>query len=80
VFEICSKINKRCPFCTKDKWNPYIEDYDDNERLFCGLSSGFDTRVEALEICWKKMSTGKRSYFIKNKKEEYQVTKTNRGK
>ena len=77
MFKICSKINSICAFCSKDNWNPYLEDYDDKERLFCGLASGFDTRVDALELCWKVMSKGKRSSFIK-KKKEYQITLNNR--
>ena len=56
MFEFCTILNKVCAFCTKSKWNPYIEDYDDEDRLFCGVSSGFDTRVEALDECWMKMS------------------------
>ena len=73
MFKICSKINNVCAFCTKDKWNPHLEDYDDKERLFCGFASGFDTRVEALDVCWKVMSKAKRSSFVKKKREEYQV-------
>tara|TARA_R110000796_G_scaffold29859_7_gene80207 strand:+ start:878 stop:1135 length:258 start_codon:yes stop_codon:yes gene_type:complete len=78
MFEICSKTNKVCAFCSKSTWNPYIENYDDEERLFCGLASSFDTRVDALEECWKDVSKGKRSTFIKKKKEEYLIMKNNR--
>mgnify|MGYP003128064214 CR=1 FL=1 len=78
MFEICSKVSKVCAFCSKSNWNPHKSEYDDEERLFCGLSSGFDTRVDALEDCWKHITKGKRSAFIKKKKEEYLVTKNNR--
>jgi hypothetical protein len=78
MFEFCTILNKVCAFCTKSKWNPYIEDYDDTDRLFCGVSSGFDTRVEALDECWMNMSKGKRNNFTKAKREEYQILKTNR--
>ena len=64
--------------CSKGSWNPHLNDYDDEERLFCGASTGFDTRVEALDECWMKMSKGKRNNFIKAKREEYQILKTNR--
>jgi len=79
MFEFCSKVDKVCAFCTKSNWNPYKGDYDDEERLFCGLSSGFDTRVDSLDDCWKDMTKGKRSAFVKKKKEEYQIANNNRG-
>ena len=42
------------------------------------IASSFDTRVDALEECWKDVSKGKRSSFIKKKKEEYLIMKNNR--
>ena len=78
MFEFCPMKDRVCGFCSKSTWNPYIEDYDDEERLFCGVVSGFDTRVEALGECWLKMSKGKRSLFLKKKKEEYQIINNNR--
>ena len=73
MFDFSTMLDKVCAFCTKSTWNPYTEEYDDEEKLFCGVASGFDTRVEALDVCWKVMSKAKRSSFVKKKREEYQV-------
>ena len=73
MFEICSKTDRMCAFCSKSTWNPYKEDYNGDEVLFCGVSSGFDTRVDALDECWLDMTKSKRSLFTKKKREEYQL-------
>lgn len=75
MFEHCPVIERMCPFCSKGRWNPHLNDYDDKERLFCGVSSGFDTRVEALDMCWLKMKQGQRTKFTKEKRIEYQTLK-----
>ena len=71
MFIECPKINKGCGFCGKSKWNPHAEGYDDTERLFCGLATGFDTRVEPLPQCWKDMSKSQIAKYRKQKREEY---------
>jgi len=75
MFENCPIIEKMCPFCSKDRWNPHLNDYDDKERLFCGVATGFDTRVEALDMCWLKMKKGQQTKFTKEKRIEYQTLK-----
>ena len=78
MFDFCTMLDKVCAFCTKSTWNPYTEEYDDEEKLFCGVSSGFDTRVEALDECWMKMTKSKRNTFLKKKREEHQILMNNR--
>ena len=73
MFVKCPKINRGCGFCGKSKWNPHDEKYDDTERLFCGLATGFDTRVEPLPQCWKDMSKSQIAKYRKQKREEYDV-------
>jgi len=73
MFEFCPIVEKMCPMCSKDKWNPYINDYDDEERLFCGAATSFDTRVEALDMCWLDMKKSQQTKFTKEKRIEYQI-------
>ena len=71
-------LDKVCAFCTKSTWNPYTEQYDDKEKLFCGVSSGFDTRAEALDGCGLKVTKSKRNAHLTKKREEYQILTNSR--
>ena len=73
MFESCPKVNRMCAFCTKDTYNPMTKKYDGVEKLFCGVSTGFDTRVEGLEECWLKMTKSQRTTWAKKKNIEYQT-------
>ena len=69
----CTKIGRHCSFCGKSKWNPRLQAKDDEERLFCGVATGYDTRVEALPICWLEMTKSAITKFRKMKKIEYET-------
>ena len=69
----CTKIGRHCPFCGKSKWNPRLQAKDDEERLFCGVATGYDTRVDALDICWLEMTKSAKTKFRKMKKTEYET-------
>ena len=79
MFEFCPIIEKMCPMCSKGSWNPHLNDYDDEERLFCGASTGFDTRVEALNMCWLDMKKSQQTKFTKEKRIEYQILRETGG-
>jgi len=78
MWKKCPKINKGCDFCGKSKWNPRIGKYDDDEKLFCGLVTGYDARVESLPDCWKEMTKSKKTKYQKIKKEEYSILKVDK--
>jgi len=44
----------------------------DNTYLFCGATSGYETRVEPLPECWLKMTSAMRTKYRKQKKAEYE--------
>ena len=69
----CTKIGRYCSLCGKSKWNPKLQAKDDEERLFCGVATGYDTRVEALDICWLEMTKSAKTKFSKMKKTEYET-------
>jgi len=46
---------------------------DGIERQFCGVATGYDTRVEALDICWLEMTKSAKTKFRKTKKTEYET-------
>jgi len=39
--------------------------------LFCGTSTGYETRVDPLPKCWLKMSNSQRATYKQKKKEEF---------
>ena len=45
MFKICPKIEKQCAFCGESNWNPMTDSKSDNIYLFCGATSGYETRV-----------------------------------
>ena len=53
--------------------NNYEAKKDEKERLFCGLVTGYDARVEPLPKCWEQMTKHERSKYTKMKKTEYQT-------
>ena len=67
----CTKIGRHCQHCGKSDWNPRLQAKDGIERQFCGVATGYDTRVEALDICWLEMTKSARTKFRKMKKTEY---------
>ena len=69
----CTKIGGHCSFCGKSQWNPKLQAKDDEERLFCGVATGYDTRVDALDICWLEMTKSAQTKFKKMKKTEYET-------
>ena len=69
----CTKIGRHCSFCGKSDWNPRLQAKDGEERLFCGVATGYDTRVEALDICWLEMTKSAKTKFRKIKKTEYET-------
>ena len=69
----CTKIGRYCSFCGKSKWNPKLQAKDGEERMFCGVATGYDTRVEALDICWLEMTKSAKTKFRKIKKMEYEA-------
>ena len=69
----CTKIGRYCSFCGKSDWNPRLQAKDGIERQFCGVATGYDTRVEALDICWLEMTKSAKTKFRKTKKTEYET-------
>ena len=69
----CTKIGRHCQHCGKSDWNPRLQAKDGIERQFCGVATGYDTRVEALDICWLEMTKSAQTKFRKNKKTEYET-------
>ena len=69
----CTKIGRHCSFCGKSDWNPKLQAKDGIERQFCGVATGYDTRGEALEICWLEMTKSATAKFRKMKKTEYET-------
>ena len=69
----CTKIGRHCSFCGKSDWNPRLQAKDGIERQFCGVATGYDTRVEALDICWLEMTKSAKTKFRKMKKTEYET-------
>jgi len=69
----CTKIERHCQHCGKSDWNPRLQEKDGEERLFCGMAIGYDTRVEALDICWLEMTKSAKTKFRKTKKTEYET-------
>jgi len=69
----CTKIGRYCSMCGKSNWNPRLQAKDGIERQFCGAATGYDTRVEALDICWLEMTKSAKTKFRKMKKTEYET-------
>ena len=69
----CTKIGRHCLHCGKSDWNPKLQAKDGIERMFCGVATGYDTRVEALDICWLEMTKSAKTKFRKMKKTEYET-------
>ena len=69
----CTKIGRHCSMCGKSDWNPRLQAKDGIERQFCGASTGYDPRVEALDICWLEMTKSAKTKFRKIKKTEYET-------
>ena len=69
----CPKIQRICSFCGKANWNPELQEKDEEERLFRGLVTGYDTRVEPLPKCWAKMTKHEKRKYAKMKKTEYET-------
>ena len=69
----CTKIGRHCLHCGKSDWNPRLQAKDGIERQFCGIATGYDTRVEALDICWLEMTKSAKTKFRKIKKMEYEA-------
>jgi len=72
MFEICSKTGKGCGHCGFSAYNPEIRDFDGEKREFCGVASGYDSRVSSLPECWLKMTKSQRTTYAKNKRIELQ--------
>jgi len=45
----------------------------DKTYLFCGVASGYETRVEPLPECWLKMSKPAQTKYRKQKRAEYEA-------
>ena len=69
----CTKIGRHCQHCGKSDWNPRLQAKDGEERMFCGVATGYDTRIEALDICWLEMTKSAKTKFRKTKKTEYET-------
>tara|TARA_R100001198_G_scaffold95009_1_gene79727 strand:- start:15 stop:257 length:243 start_codon:yes stop_codon:yes gene_type:complete len=70
MFDFCPKINKKCAVATKSCYNPKTNKNDLTKTIFCGMASGFDTRVETLPKCWKDMTNSERSTHAKKIKQK----------
>ena len=72
MFKYCPKIEKACAFCGEANWNPITDSRTDEPVLFCGMASGYETRVAPLPECWLKMSKSQRTTYANNKRIELQ--------
>ena len=45
----------------------------DETVLFCGASTGYETRVSPLPECWLKMTQAMRTKYRKQKRAEYEA-------
>ena len=70
--------DRTCPHCATSKWNPVKGIYDNIGRLYCGIASSYDGRVEALDECWLKMNRSQRTRWKKLKKEEHELIRRSR--
>ena len=73
VFKYCPKADKSCAFCGESNWNPMTDSKSDKTFLFCGMASGYETRVEPLPECWLDMSKPAQTKYRKQKKTEYET-------
>ena len=71
MFDFCPKIGKRCGLATKHNYNPDTEGWGDDLEVFCGLLTGYDTRVKNLKACWKEMSKSQQTTFKKKMKDKF---------
>jgi|TARA_R100000963_G_C4579857_1_gene61299 hypothetical protein len=73
MFKYCPKIEKACAFCGEANWNPITDSRTDEPVLFCGMASGYETRVAPLPECWLKMNQAMRTKYRKQKRAEYEA-------
>ena len=73
MFKYCPHIEKTCPFCGEDDWNPMTDEQTGEPVLFCGMASGYETRVAPLPECWLKMKPSMRTKYRKQKRAEYEA-------
>ena len=50
-----------------------MRNFDGKQREFCGVASGYDTRVSSLPDCWLDMTKSQQTTYTKNKKIELQA-------
>lgn len=45
----------------------------DEPVLFCGVATGYETRVSSLPECWLKMTSAMQTKYRKQKRAEYEA-------
>jgi hypothetical protein len=78
MFKYCPQIENTCPFCGEDDWNPMTDERNGEPVLFCGIATGYDTRVLPLPKCWLEMSRQEQTKYRKFKKVEYEALNTSK--
>jgi hypothetical protein len=73
MFKYCPKIERICAFCGEANWNPMKDERTDEPVLFCGATTGYETRVSPLPECWLDMSKPAQTKYRKQKKAEYEA-------
>jgi len=66
MFDSCPKVNHKCAFATKSRYNVRSGTVEKEEYTYCGLASGDDTRAENLPKCWKDMTKYEQSKYRKS--------------
>ena len=52
---------------------PMTDEITDEPVLFCGASTGYETRVSPLPECWLNMKPAMRTKYRKQKRAEYEA-------
>ena len=73
MFKYCPKIERICAFCGEANWSPMKDERTDEPVLFCGATTGYETRVSPLPECWLDMSKPAQTKYRKQKKAEYEA-------
>ena len=72
MFDFCPKINKKCAVAAKSCYNPKTNKNDLTKTIFCGMASGFDTRVMESKLTFEYTYTIEGVYTsVFTSREEY---------
>lgn len=79
MMEYCKIIDRTCPHASKSNYDPMINGSGKLKKIFCGMMTGHDCRVDELKMCWLGMTNSQRSSHRKKMKVRYESYKLSRG-